>query len=82
MLLRYQKNKKRIVFDNIAPSDSNLKGSYENYGPDMSVNAYNYKKGKWYFENDIDARNSFKNSGKKPKDMKSRDLHNPNKPQE
>ncbi|NNC86718.1 MAG: hypothetical protein HKN75_11610, partial [Bacteroidia bacterium] len=82
MLLRYQKNKKRIVFDNIAPADSNQVGSYENYGPDLSVNSYNYKKGKWYFEKDVDARNTFKNSGKVPEDMKSRDLHNPNKPQE
>lgn len=75
MVLRYENQKKRIVFDNIAPNDSNFKGSYEHYGPDLSVNAYNYKKGKWYFEKDVDARNDFKDSGKTPANVKPRGIY-------
>ena len=77
MVLRYQNKKNRIVFDNISPNDSNFKGNYANYGPDLSVNAYNYKKGKWYFEKDIDARNDFKDSGKTPTDIKPRGIFKP-----
>ena len=75
MLLRYQIKKNRIVFDNISPNDSNFKGNYANYGPDLSVNAYNYKKGKWYFEKDVDARNDFKDSGKTPTNIKPRGIY-------
>ncbi len=55
--LRYDENKGLILFDHLVPREANLKGQYEFYGPDMSIDAYDFVKGKWLYKADIDARN-------------------------
>lgn len=65
MSLKYEKqfekhNRKRhwmIVFDHLAPKDTSLKGQFQHYGPDGSIDAFIWKKKKWKYIEDIDARN-------------------------
>ena len=49
MSIVYQEKEKRIIFDHLAPRDQSLKGQYQFYGPDMSHDALELKKGKWYW---------------------------------
>lgn len=57
MSLRYDENNNVITFDHLAPSQAHLQGQYQYYGPDFSVDAFVFKKGKWVYSPDIDARN-------------------------
>ncbi len=54
MMLRYEKKKKMIVLDHIAPSDDRYTGIYEFYGPDFSIDGYKFKQGKLRYFPDID----------------------------
>lgn len=63
MSLKFHEAEKQIVFDHLAPSSSQLTGQFQYYGPDFSFDALEYKKGKWEFIKDLDARNR-KVSGK------------------
>ena len=56
--VKYHKKEKKIVFDHLVPSSKDLKGLYQYYIPEGTFNAYNYKNGKWWLEEDIDIRNS------------------------
>jgi hypothetical protein len=58
MSLKYNEDKKLIVFDHLAPSQSKLEGQFQYYGPDFSFDALNFSKGKWIYIPDIDARNN------------------------
>ena len=42
------------------PQRKGLEGLYEFYIPEGTFNAYFYKKGKWWLEQDIDIRNTQK----------------------
>jgi hypothetical protein len=64
MSLKYFENQKQIVFDHLSPSNEHLKDQYQYYGPDFSYDALNYKKGKWEYQKDIDARNPKKGTDK------------------
>ncbi|HRH03039.1 MAG TPA: hypothetical protein PLI68_11995 [Bacteroidia bacterium] len=55
--LRYDENKGLILVDHLVPREANLTGQYEFYGPDMSIDAYDFVKGKWLYKADVDARN-------------------------
>jgi hypothetical protein len=57
MMLRYDKDQKMIVMDNLAPSDPSFKDVYRFYGPDFSYNGYKFEKGKWKLYSNIDLRN-------------------------
>jgi hypothetical protein len=57
MSLDYDKRKKQIIFDHLAPSAPKYEGLYTHYGPDFSYDAFQLKKKKWQFEEDVDARN-------------------------
>ncbi|HON51859.1 MAG TPA: hypothetical protein P5243_03210 [Bacteroidales bacterium] len=57
MMLRYDEKKDMIVFDHLAPSDFRYDGIYEFYGPDFSIDAYTFDRGKWRYVSDIDIRN-------------------------
>ncbi|MEO5570042.1 MAG: hypothetical protein ABIT08_14085 [Bacteroidia bacterium] len=57
MSLRYNEKKKMIVFDHLSPSNPDLKGKYEYYGPDMSYDALKFKNGKWTFMKNIEIGN-------------------------
>ena len=56
MSLIYQPKEERVVFDHLAPRESRLEGQYQFYGPDMSFDAINLKKGKWELESDIEFK--------------------------
>lgn len=57
MSLKYDEKKGMIIFDHLAPANDRLKGHPEFYGPDFSYDAFEFKKGKWVYLEDIDARN-------------------------
>jgi hypothetical protein len=66
--VRYQEKEKRIVFNHLVPPKKDLEGLKEYYIPEGTFNSYQYKKGKWWLEQDIDIRNQQKvKKIKKPK---------------
>jgi hypothetical protein len=56
MTLRYEEDKKRIVFDHLAPEVSGATGMYQFYSQTFSYDSFDWKKGKWQIQEDIDAR--------------------------
>ena len=58
--VKYHKKNQRIVFNHLVPSRKDLLGLNEYYIPDGSFNAYSYQKGKWWLQENIDARNNEK----------------------
>ena len=58
--VKYQKNEKRIVFNHLVPARKDLIGLEEYYIPEGTFNAYQYNRGKWWLEQDIDIRNKQK----------------------
>lgn len=64
MSLRYDEDKKLIIFDHLSPPDPSLEGQYQYYGPDGSYDALKFKKGKWILLEDLDARNKRKSNKK------------------
>ncbi|MFH1322167.1 MAG: hypothetical protein ABII90_16145 [Bacteroidota bacterium] len=59
---KYFKDSKMIIFDHLSPSNPELKGQHQFYGPDGSYDALVFKKGKWELLEDIDARNKRESS--------------------
>ena len=57
MSLDYDKKKKQIIFDHLAPSSDKYKGIHTDYGPDFSYDAFQLKKKDWIFVEEVDARN-------------------------
>lgn len=57
MTIQYQKKKKRLVFDHLAPSLPNYQNQFEYYGPDFSYDALILKKGIWKLNENIDPVN-------------------------
>lgn len=56
MSLKYYDKNKTIVFDHLSPREPHLVNLYQYYGPDLSYDAYTYKKGKWELLKNIDVR--------------------------
>lgn len=56
MTLNYNKQKNMIVFDHLAPVNSQYTGHYEYYGADFSYDALLFVDGKWKYQPDIDIR--------------------------
>ena len=66
--VKYQEKEQRIVFNHLVPPKKDLEGLEEYYIPEGTFNSYQYKKGKWLLEEDIDIRNQQKVKRiKKPK---------------
>lgn len=65
MSLKYYKRKKQIVFDHIVPAKSSQKGMEEFYGPDFTLDAFVWKKGKWNGKPNIEMRNENNTDGNK-----------------
>ena len=66
--VRYQQKEQRIVFNHLVPPKKDLEGLEEYYIPEGTFNSYQYNKGKWLLEEDIDIRNQQKVKRiKKPK---------------
>ncbi|MDQ3108868.1 MAG: hypothetical protein M3R17_03145 [Bacteroidota bacterium] len=57
MKLSYEEDKKRIVFDHLAPEVAGAEGMYQLYSQTFSYDSFEWKKGKWQIVEDIDARN-------------------------
>lgn len=69
MSLRCDEEKKAIVFDHLSPSDPNLEGQYEFYGPDFTYDMLEWKDGKFQYVKNVEARN--------PKDKTDKYFHTP-----
>lgn len=48
---------KSIVFDHLVPTSKDLAGNREFYAPDYSYDAYNFNKGIWKLEMNVDIKN-------------------------
>lgn len=57
MLLRYDEDEDRIIFDHLSPPNPNTTGMFETYGPDLSYDALEYKRGEWNHMENLDLRN-------------------------
>ena len=68
MSLKYDESSQTIIFDHLSPEESALRGQYQYYGPDLSLDALKFKKGKWHFVKDTDGRNDKKKVDKQYKD--------------
>lgn len=58
MSVKHQKIKKEehIIFDHLSPTSPELEGIRDWYVTDLSFDAFVWRKGKWYYIKDIDAR--------------------------
>lgn len=58
MSLVYDSERKEFVFDHLSPEEPSMKGLYQYYGPDFSVDALRENRKFWEYHEDIDARNN------------------------
>ena len=70
MSLKYNEEHKVIVFDHLTPSVPQFDGQFQYYGPDFSLDALKFEKGKWVYIADVDERN--------PGSSKDAKYNNPN----
>jgi TonB family protein len=56
MSLRYHPERNQIVFDHLSPSQPEMEGMFQYYGPDFSYDAFEWEKGKWVYKEDVDVR--------------------------
>jgi hypothetical protein len=57
MMLRYESENERMVFDHLSPAEPSFLGIYSYYGPDSSYDALELMGGEWVHVRDIDLRN-------------------------
>lgn len=57
MLLRFVKDNQMIVMDHLVPSNPKNKDNRFDYVPDLSYDAYVWKKNKWVFQSNVNLRN-------------------------
>lgn len=57
MSLRYDLDKKMIIFDHLSPSKPSLEGKYEFYGPDFTYDGLQFEKGIWEHYPNIEITN-------------------------
>jgi len=74
MYLEYNRRKRRIEMDHLAPLMPYLVGEYEYYEPDLYRDALKFKRGRWKHIKDIETP-------PKSKKLKERSLPKPPKPQ-
>lgn len=56
--LKKEEESGRIVMDHLAPEDPSFQGQFAFYGPTLSYDALEWRKGRWHFVRDIEVRNS------------------------
>lgn len=56
MSVKYHDKFKTIVFDHLSPREPHLVNLKQFYGPDLSYDAFQYKKGKWQLLQNVDVR--------------------------
>jgi hypothetical protein len=54
--LRYDEKKKQIIFNKLVPLEPDLEGLPEFYIPLLEFSGLTWKRGKWFFVEDVDAR--------------------------
>ncbi|UTW62585.1 hypothetical protein KFE98_00040 [bacterium SCSIO 12741] len=54
--VKYHSKSNRIVFDHLVPSNPGLEGIYDFYVPDLSFDAFEFRKDYWYFIQNVDIR--------------------------
>jgi hypothetical protein len=54
--LRYDERKKRIVFNQLVPMQPDLEGMYAFYIPILEFNAFEWKRRKWVFIEDVEVK--------------------------
>ncbi len=81
MSLKYYEAKKQLVFDHLAPRETELEGQFQFYGPDMTYDAFQYKAGKWFFRSDVNMKNdpNERTDGTENKKYKKKKIYDPNK---
>jgi hypothetical protein len=57
MMLRYDPEGGRMVFDHLSPAEPSYSGIFSYYGPDSSYDALELREGEWVHVRDIDLRN-------------------------
>lgn len=72
MSLKYHPERKQIIFDHLSPSQPEMEGMYQYYGPDFSYDAFELEKGKWIYKEDVDIRADSENPVYNP-DLKSKE---------
>ena len=81
MSLKYDEGNNQIVFDHLASRQdgAQLNEQFQYYGPDGSFDALEYKKGKWAYTEDVDARNkkSENDNVRKPDPKKQKPIYKP-----
>lgn len=73
MYLDYNTSENRIVFDHLAPADEHQQGQYEQYGPDMTYDAWQLESGRLVLISDIPLMN--------PPNSNDNRFNDPEKPQ-
>ena len=66
--LRVGEDPARIVFDQLAPEDPSFQGQHAFYGPTLSYDALEWRKGRWHLVQDIAVQNDGSNSPKQYRD--------------
>lgn len=54
--LRYDEKKKRFVFNQLVPMQTDLEGMHEFYIPVLKFDAFVWKRGKWQFVEDVEVK--------------------------
>ena len=57
MSLKYDERKDSIIFDHLVPIQEQFEGQYQYYCPDLGLDGFGFKRGKWNFNTDVLARN-------------------------
>ena len=80
MTLRYNQEASSIIFDHLTPKESYLEGQAQFYGPDFSYDAFVFRRGKWEFEEEVNAKNprSKLDNYKRDKNNKEKAIYTPN----
>ena len=58
MYLKYDYTKEQLVFDHLAPINSEFKNDYSKYGPDMTYDAFQVSKGRLKFQSNLVLNNA------------------------
>ena len=54
--LKYHKDASKIIFDHVVPPNKGLDGVYDFYAPDLSFDAFEFRKDFWYLVQNVDVR--------------------------
>ena len=74
--LRVEPEVGRIVYDHLAPEDPSFQGQHAFYGPTLSYDGLEWRKGRWHFTPDLAVKNSDDNSPREYRDPSRRRRRN------